>query len=97
MLVKFVEPDCRGLMIDIEIDDMDAALGLRVCFAGVPWSVPELDIADLVEPKAAPLPVGRQNRSALSCELVSERFLLALGVSEDDRTKLTDVSVIATQ
>jgi hypothetical protein len=71
-------------------------LGVRI--AGTPGAVAELNIADLVEPEAAPLACAGETRAALSGELIGECFLLTVGVAaEDDRAKLARVSVVQAQ
>jgi len=62
--------------IDVEIDDLDAALGLAVAVSGMPRSVAETNIADLGEPETAPLTSRRQTLAALSAKLIGQRFFL---------------------
>ena len=61
--IRAVVLDCRGLTGDIEIDDFDATLRLRVSIAGMPRPIAEPDIADLIEPDATPLASAGQARS----------------------------------
>src|SRR6266702_3979264 len=68
----------RACRIDVEIDDLDAALRLVVAVAGIPRSIAEVNIADLGEPEATPLTSGRQTLVALATQLISQRFLLSL-------------------
>src|SRR5690348_13578544 len=54
---------------------------------GMPRAVAQLHLAHFRQREATPLASRRQARLALAAELVSQRFLLALRVAEDDRAK----------
>jgi hypothetical protein len=64
--------------VDVEIDDLHAALRLLVAVAGMPRSIAETNIADLGEPETTPLTSGRQTLLALAAKLIGQRFLLPL-------------------
>src|SRR5262252_5056009 len=64
----------RARPIDIEIDGFDAALWSRVTVTRVPRSITELNMAHLVQPEASPFATARETGSALSAELVGERY-----------------------
>jgi hypothetical protein len=82
---------CR---VDVEIDDIDAALRLVVAIAGVPRSIAQANIADLGEPEATPLTAGRQTLAALAAKLIGQRFLSSLGVAKDDGAELAKPPLI---
>jgi hypothetical protein len=87
----------RAVWVYIEIDGLDAALWLSVYVPGTPWPIAESNVADLVEPEAAPLACAGQTRAALAAKLKGERFLLTVGMAEDDWAELARVSVIQAQ
>src|SRR5690348_16277095 len=83
-----------ALRIDVEIDLLDAALGLGVIAAFMPRPVAETHLADFREPEATPRAARRQAPAALAAELVGQGFLLPLRMAEDDRAELADIAVI---
>ena len=60
----------------------------------MPGPVPELNVADLGEPKAFPLASRRQAAVALAGKLIGQRDLLPVGVAENDGAELAEVSVV---
>jgi hypothetical protein len=68
----------RACRVDIEVNDLDAALRLIVTVAGTPRSIAETNIADLGKPQTTPLTSWRQALAALAAKLISERFLSSL-------------------
>ena len=80
--------------VSVEIDDVHTVLGLAVAVSGMPRSVAETNIADLGEPKAAPLTSWRQTLAALSGKLISQCFLLPIRVAKDYRAEFARVPVI---
>ena len=85
---------CR---VDVDIDDLEAALALGVAVAGVPGPVAELNVADFGEEKAFPVASQRQARLAFATKLIGQRFFLPLGVAEDDGTELARVPVVGAE
>jgi hypothetical protein len=85
---------CR---VDVDIDDLDAALALGMAVAGVPRPVAELKIADLGEEKAFPVASRRQARLAFATKLIGQRFLLPLGVAKDDGAELARVAIVGAE
>jgi hypothetical protein len=65
----------RACRVDVEIDDIDAALRLVMAISGVPRPIAQANVADLGEPEATPLTSGRQTLAALAAKLIGQRFL----------------------
>lgn len=65
----------RAGRVDVEIDDIDAALRLVMGISGVPRPIAQANVADLGEPEATPLTSGRQTLAALPAKLIGQRFL----------------------
>ena len=86
-----------AVRVGIEIDDLDASLALHVAVAGMPEPIAKPDVSDLGEVEAFPLAAGRQRLAAPAGELVGQRDLLTIGVTEDDRTQFARVAVISAE
>lgn len=81
--------------VDVEIDDLNTALPLSVtAISGVPRPLAELNVAHLREEKTFPVTAGRQARFALAIELIGQRFLFALGVTENNRAQLASIPAV---
>jgi|SRR5579883_1318859 len=83
-----------ALGIDIEVNDLDAALWLGMAGAADPRSLTELDVTDLRQEQAAPLTLWRQARFALTAKLIGQHFLVLLRVAEDDRTEFARIAIV---
>lgn len=59
---------------DLDVDDVDAGLRLRVASTGVPFAGLADDIVKPVGRNAAPLSAGRKTRAARPCELKEQRL-----------------------
>src|SRR5690349_20941611 len=84
----------RASRVHIEIDVVDACMRLCVARADAPWSVTQLDVADLRQPETTPVAFRPQTRVAFPAELIGQRFLLSLRMTEDDRTELARIAIV---
>jgi len=87
----------RAVRVDIEVDLVDAALGLGMAVAGVPGPVTELSVGDFGEEEAFPVATWRQFGAALAGKLESENLLLSFLVTKDNRTEFARIAVVQTE
>src|SRR5690349_10981552 len=80
---RFTLNSSRFSRVHIEIDVVDACMRLCVARADAPWSVTQLDVADLRQPETTPVAFRPQTRVAFPAELIGQRFLLSLRMTED--------------
>jgi hypothetical protein len=86
-----------GSVGGLDVDLLDADLGLATR-PGVPGAVADQDVAQLGQPEAAPLALGREALAALAAELEEERLDLALRPPPQDvGAHLTPQAVVGGQ
>src|SRR5690349_12580191 len=80
--------------VDVEIDEVDAALPEIVSITFMPRSMVQRGALDLREIEAFPFPAGRETFAAAAGELIGEDALLAALVAEHDGTELAHEALI---
>jgi hypothetical protein len=60
----------------------------------MPRTIAKLRVANLRQPKASPLALGRQARLAFAAKLKGQGNLLPFGVPEDVRAELAGITIV---